>query len=161
VERSIFTFCETVHFYILLNGPFLHFVERSIFTFSGTVQFYTLWNMMSGTVEESTSPASGNTSLRNSTEGHIRKSIDYLNQAQDKDKPYIMISSWRPRVDEYKAMCFSIYGTERVPEMMTMEKVYNFLFLQAHRPTRAAGRKNKEDDLNTKGKTREACTFLF
>jgi hypothetical protein len=45
---------------------------------------------------------------------------------------------------EYKAMCFSLYGTERVPELMTMEKAYTFLFLQSHRPTRAAGRKKKE-----------------
>jgi hypothetical protein len=91
----------------------------------------------------------------------LEKSIDYVNQAQDKDKPYNMSSSWRPHVAEYKAMCFSIYGTERVPELMTMEKAYNFLFLQAHRPTRAAGRKKKEDDLNPKGNTREACKFLF
>jgi hypothetical protein len=97
--------------------------------------------MMSGTVKESTFQASGNTSLRNSTDGHIRQSIDYANQEQDKEKPYNTISSWRPCVAEYKAMCFSIYGTERVTELMTMEKVYNFLFLQAHRPTRAAGRK--------------------
>jgi hypothetical protein len=61
-----------------------------------------------------------------------------------------------PCVAEYKAMCFSIYGTERVPELMTMETACNFLFLQAHRPTRAAGRKKKEDDLNPKGNTREA-----
>jgi hypothetical protein len=99
VERSIFLFCGTVHFYfyILCNSPFLYFVERSIFTFCGTVHFYILWNgpfftfyMMSGTVEESTLQASGNTSLRNSSDGHIRKSIDYGNQAQDKDKPYNM-----------------------------------------------------------------------
>jgi hypothetical protein len=62
---------------------------------------------------------------------------------------------------EYKAMCFSIYGTERVPELMTMEKAYNFLFLQAHRPSRAAGGEKKEDDLNPKGNTREACKFYF
>jgi hypothetical protein len=116
--------------------------------------------MMSGTVEESTLQASGNTSLRNSTDGHIRKSIDYVNQAQDKDKPFNTSISWRPRAAEYKAMCFSIYGTERVPELI-MEKAYNFLFLQAHRPTRDAGRKKKEDDLNPKGNTKEACKFLF
>jgi hypothetical protein len=62
---------------------------------------------------------------------------------------------------DYKAMYFSIYGTERSAELMTMEKVYTFLSLQAHRPTRAAGRKKKEDDLNPKGNTREACKFLF
>jgi hypothetical protein len=88
--------CGTVHFYILWNGPFLHFVERSIFTFY----------MMSGTVEESTLQASGNMSLRNSIDGHISKNIDYVNQAQDKDKPYKTTSSWRPRVAEYKAICF-------------------------------------------------------
>jgi hypothetical protein len=99
--------------------------------------------MISGTVEESTLQASGNTSLRNSTDGHIRKSIDYVNQEQDKDKPYNTSSSWRPCVAEYKAMCFSVYGTERVPELMNMEKAYTFLFLQAHRPTRATGRKKK------------------
>jgi hypothetical protein len=49
-------------------------------------------------VEESTLQASGNTSLRNSIDGHIRKSIDYVNQVQDKDKPYNTSSSWRPRV---------------------------------------------------------------
>jgi hypothetical protein len=38
------TICGTVHFYILWNGPFLHFVERSIFTFCGTVRFYILRN---------------------------------------------------------------------------------------------------------------------
>jgi hypothetical protein len=81
-----------------------------------------LWNMISGTVGESTLQASGDTFLRNSTDGNIRKSIDYVNKAQDKDKSYNMSSSWRPRVAEYKAMCFSIYGTERVPELMTMEK---------------------------------------
>jgi hypothetical protein len=62
---------------------------------------------------------------------------------------------------KYKAMCFSIYGTERVPELMNMEKAYNFLFLQVHLPTRDAGRKKKEYDLNPKGNTREACKFLF
>jgi hypothetical protein len=56
---------------------------------------------------------------------------------------------------------FSIYGTERVPELMTMEKAYNFLFLQAHLHTRAAGRGEEEDDLDPKGNTREACKFLF
>jgi hypothetical protein len=117
--------------------------------------------MMRGTVEESTLQASGNMSLRNSTDGHIRKSIDYVNKAQDKDTPYKTTSSWRPRVAEYKAICFSIYGTDRVTELMTMEKAYSFLFLQAHRPTRAAGRKKKEDDLSTRGNTREACKFLF
>jgi hypothetical protein len=76
--------------------------------------------MMSGTVEESSLQASGNTSLRNSTDGHIRKIIDYVNQAQDKDKLYNMSIGWRPRVAEYKAMCLSIYGTDRVPELMTM-----------------------------------------
>jgi hypothetical protein len=161
VERSIFTFCGTVHFHILWNGPFLHFVEQSIFTFGGTVHFYIWWNMMSGKVEESTLQASANTSLRNSTDGHIRKSIDYVNQAQDKDKPHNASSSWRPHVVEYKAMCFSIYGTERVPELMTMEKAYNLIFLQVHRPTRASSRKKKEDDLNPKVNTREACKFLF
>jgi hypothetical protein len=90
----------------------------------------------------------------------LEKNIDYVNEAQDGDKPYNTSSSWRPRVAEYKAMCFSIYGTERVPELMTMEKAYNFLFLQAHHPTRDAGRKKKEDDLNTKGNTREACKFF-
>jgi hypothetical protein len=60
-----------------------------------------------------------------------------------------------------RGWCLSIYGNERVPELMTMEKAYNFLFLQAHRPTRAGGRKKKEDDLNSKGNTREACKFLF
>jgi hypothetical protein len=78
--------------------------------------------MMSGTVEESILPASGNTSQRNSIDGNIRKIIDYVNQAQDKDKPYNTSSSWRPRVAEYKVMCFSIYGTERIPELMTKEK---------------------------------------
>jgi hypothetical protein len=145
VERSIFTLCGTVRFYIfyiLWNGPFLHF-----------------WYTMSGTVEESTLQASGNTSLRNSTDGHIRKIIDYVNQAQDKDTPYNTISSWRPHVAEYKATCFSIYGTERVPELMTTENAYTFLFLQVHLPNRAAGRKKKEDDLNPKGNTKEACKF--
>jgi hypothetical protein len=99
--------------------------------------------MMSGAVEESTLQASGNTSLGNSTYGHIRKSSDYVNQAQDKDKPYNTISSWRPRVVEYNAMCFLIYGTGRVPELTTMEKAYTSLFLQAHRPTRASGRKKE------------------
>jgi hypothetical protein len=93
--------------------------------------------------------------------GHIRKSIDYVNQAQDTDKPHNTSISWRPLVAEYKAMCFSIYGTERVPELMTMEKAYTLPFLQAHRPTRAVGRKNKEYDLNPKGNTREACKFSF
>jgi hypothetical protein len=78
--------------------------------------------MMSGTVEESTLQASGNMSLSNSTDGNIRKSIDYVNQAQDKDNSYNTSSSLRPRVAEYKAIRFSIYGTERVPELMTMEK---------------------------------------
>jgi hypothetical protein len=117
--------------------------------------------MISATVEESTLQASGNTSLRNSNDGHIRKSIDHVNQSQDKDKPYNMSSSWRPVVAEYNAMYFSIYGTERVLELMNMENEYTFLFLQAHLPTRAAGRKKKEDDLNPKGNTREACKFLF
>jgi hypothetical protein len=36
VERSIFIFCGTIHFYILWNDPFMYFVERSIFIF--------LWN---------------------------------------------------------------------------------------------------------------------
>jgi hypothetical protein len=117
--------------------------------------------MMSGTVEESTLQASGNTSLKNSTDGHIRKIIDYVNQAQDKDRPYNTSRSWSPHVAEYKAMCLSFYGTERVPELMTVENVYTFLFLQAHRPTRAYGRKKKEEELNPKGNTREACKFLF
>jgi hypothetical protein len=58
-------------------------VEQSIFTFY----------MKSGAVEESTLQASGKTSLRNSTDGHIIKIIDYVNQAQDKDTPYNTSSS--------------------------------------------------------------------
>jgi hypothetical protein len=64
-------------------------------------------------------------------------------------------------VAEYMATCFSIYGTERVSELMTMEKTYNFLFLQAHLPTRPANRKKKEEDLNPKGNTRDACNFIL
>jgi hypothetical protein len=64
-------------------------------------------------------------------------------------------------VAEYKAICFSIYGIEIVPELMTMEKAYNCLFLQVNFPTRPDGRKKKEDDLNPKGNTRDACKFLF
>jgi hypothetical protein len=54
---------------------------------------------------------------------------------------------------------FPINGTERVPELLNMEKAYNYLFLQAHYPPWYADSKNKEDDLNPKGNTREACKF--
>jgi hypothetical protein len=95
----------------------------------------------------------------------LEKSIDYVNQAQNKGKPYNTINSWTPCVAEYKAMCFSIYGTERVPErvteLMTMEKAYNFLFLQAHCPTRAAGRKKKEDDIIQKATPKKFVRFCF
>jgi hypothetical protein len=169
-------FCGTIDFYILWNDRFSYFVERSIFIFCGTIHFYILWNnqflymlwnaiinlpMFSGTVEESTLEAIGNTPLRNSTDGNIRKSIDYVNETPDKDNHFNKICSWRPHVAEYKAMCLSIYGTERVPELMNMEKAYNFLFLQAHRPSRPAGRNKKVEVLNPKGKNRNACIFLF
>jgi 3-deoxy-D-arabino-heptulosonate 7-phosphate (DAHP) synthase len=85
--------------------------------------------LFSRKVEEATVEVSGSTSLRNSTDGNIRKNIDYINKAHDKDKSFNTLNSWRLHVTEYNAMCFSIYGTERVPELMTMEKAYNFLFL--------------------------------
>jgi hypothetical protein len=156
-----------VYFFVKDMLLLLLFVERSNLIFCGTIHFYILWNiiinlpMFSGTVEEPALDANGNTLLRNSTDGNIRKNIDSVNETQDKDKPFNTSCSWRPRVAEYKAMCFSIKRTERVPELMTMEKAYNFLFLQAHRPTWPAGRKKKEEVLNPKGKNRDACKFLF
>jgi hypothetical protein len=111
-------------------------------------------------MEEAVLAATGNNCLRNSTDANVLKGISAVNKAQDDVKPVNTSTSWRPKVVEFKAMCFVLYPDDPLPVLMTMVKAWQFLYYQAHRSLRPGGRKKKIDDIKPKGNDKQACKFF-
>jgi hypothetical protein len=100
-----------------------------------------------------------NECIRATADDEIKLNMDVVDKATEKVRPKNTNDQYRPKILEFKAFCRFKYAGEG-ETILTLEKVHNFLFYQAHRQKRKR-MKDEEILIDHDGSKAEKSTFLY